>query len=303
MDKNHLDKDFAKIAELFQIYQDSFSLNNNASLLEQIKSKIVVQFWKTIQKAAISSEMKEQSDIIVKKIVKCLETYSNKEATEFCKLTYTSIIKSLKTKADTEAFENKSGMHISTDDDKLRKRIGKAYRQYKQFNSGDKKEFLEYAVSFCGFNKESVEEYLFPKQSTSLFLKSSDGSGEEYCVADKYTNSDKGNDFSETLNSKNEISEQLEKINALWLKQKENAQPVFSELLTRELLESFVRNNVSEKIIDILLKQDFICKEMAKQFFEDATYKLPSQQDVGKKYGLTKAGASKKLSRFFDKLK
>ena len=303
MDKNHLDKDFARIAELFQIYQNSLSSNNNASLLEQTKSKIVVQFWKTIQKAAITSEMKEQSDIIVKKIVKCLETYSNKEATEFCKLTYTSIIKSLKTKADTEAFETKSGMHISTDDDKLRKRIGKAYRQYKQFNSGDKKEFLEYAVSFCGFNKEAVEEYLFPKQYTSLFLKSSDGSGEEYCVADKYTNTDKDNDFSETLNSKNEISEQLEKINALWLKQKENARPVFSELLTRELLANFSRNNVPETIIDVLLKQDFICKEMAKPFFEDATYKLPSQQDVGRKYGLEKTGASKKLSRFFEKLK
>ena len=110
MDKNHLDKDFAKIAELFQIYQNSLSSNNNASLLEQTKSKIVVQFWKTIQKAAISSEMKEQSDIIVETIVNCIETYVNKDPTEFSKITYSSIIRALKAKADTETFENKTGM-------------------------------------------------------------------------------------------------------------------------------------------------------------------------------------------------
>ena len=303
MDKNHLDIDFAKIAELFQIYQNSLSSNNNASLLEQTKSKIVVQFWKTIQKAAISSEMKEQSDIIVETIVNCIETYVNKDPTEFSKLTYSSIIRAIKAKADTETFENKTGMHISNPKDRLRKKIEKAYKQFTAFNSGDKKEFLEYAVSYCGFNREEVEMYLFPKQTSSLYLKSSNGSGEEYCVADKYANLDKGNDSFEILNSKNEITEQLEKMNMLWLKQKVVAQPVLSELLTRELLANFSKNNVSENIIEVLLKHDFICKEMAKLFFEDTAYKLPSQQDVGKKYGLTKAGASKKLSRFFEKLK
>ena len=88
----------------------------------------------------------------------------------------------------------------------------------------------------------------------------------------------------------------------LWLKQKDVAQPVLSELLTRELLANFSKNNVFENIIEVFLKYDFICKEMAKQFFEDTTYKIPSQQDIGKKYGLTKAGASKKLSRFIEKL-
>ena len=302
MDKNHLDKDFAKIAELFQIYQNSLSSNNNASLLEQTKSKIIVQFWKTIQKAAITSEMKEQSDIIVETIVNCIETYLNKDTTEFTKLTYSSIIRAIKAKADTETFENKTGMHISNPKDRLRKKIEKVYKQFTAFNSGDKKEYLEYAVSYCGFNREEVEMYLFPKQTSSLYFKSSNGSGEEYCVADKYANPDKGNDSFEFLNSKNEITEQLGKMNMLWLKQKVVAQPVLSELLTRELLANFSKNNVFENIIEVFLKYDFICKEMAKQFFEDTTYKIPSQQDIGKKYGLTKAGASKKLSRFIEKL-
>ena len=78
---------------------------------------------------------------------------------------------------------------------------------------------------------------------------------------------------------------------------------MLANLLTRELLVNFSRNNVPENIIDVLLKQDFICKEMAKPFFEDATYKLPSQEEVGDICKLSPSGASKKLSRFIEKLK
>ena len=102
MEMNHLDNCFAKAAELFMTYKEALSHANNDSLLEQTKDKLVIHFWRIIQKTkSISSEMKEQSDLIVKKVVYCLNTYPDKAPEDFCKLTYSSIIKVLKGNADT----------------------------------------------------------------------------------------------------------------------------------------------------------------------------------------------------------
>lgn len=44
MDINHLDNDFAKTAKLFETYKEALSQDNNDSLIEQTKDKIVIQF-------------------------------------------------------------------------------------------------------------------------------------------------------------------------------------------------------------------------------------------------------------------
>lgn len=301
---NHLDNDFAKAARLFQTYKDALSHKNNASLLEQTKDKIVVQFWKVIQKSKnMTAEMKEHSDLIVKAIINCLKTYPDKAPEEFCKLTYASITKALRGKEETNSFEEKSGMHITDPENKKRKRIITAYKQYQTFNSGDKKEFIDYAIKYLGFEKTDLEEYLFPKQSVSLYAKSKANDEDEYCIADKYIDSSVVTNYADTTESKERLAMQLREINELWLKQKEDAKEVLSELLTRELLADFMKSNVSESVIEILLKPDFICKEMVQAFFYDSDYKLPAQQTIGQKYGLTKSAASVKLTRFLEKLK
>ncbi len=302
MDMNHLDNDFAKAEELFLTYKEALSHKNNDSLLEQTKDKIVIQFWKIIQKTkSISSEMKEQSDLIVKKVVYCLNTYSDKAPKDFCKLTYSSIIKVLKGNADTEAFESKSGMHISDQEDRKRKAITKAYKQFITFKNEDKNAFIEYAVSYLGFGREDLEEYLFPKQSVSLFAQSKND--DEYCIADKYIDSSKSMDAAEVQDSIEQLQAQLKAIDALWLKQKDDARPILSELLTIELLADFKKNTISETVIESLTRPQFVCKQMVESFFNDINYKVPSQQEIGQKYGITKSAASVKLKRFIEKLK
>ena len=302
MDMNHLDNDFAKAAKLFETYKEALSQDNNDSLIEQTKDKIVIQFWRIIQKTkSISDEMKEQSDLIIKKVVYCLNSYSNKIPEDFCKLTYSSIIKVLKGNADTESFEEKSGMHISEQEDRKRKAITKAYKQFITFRNEDKNEFIEYAVSYLGFDQKDLEEYLFPKQSVSLFMQSKND--DEYCVADKYIDSSKSSDSEEIQNSIEQLQEQFKSIDALWSKQKEDARPILSELLTRELLADFKKNSVSASLISMLKAPNFICKDMVESFFSDLGYKLPAQQQIGEKYGLTKSAASVKLKRFIEKLK
>lgn len=301
---NHLDNDFAKAAGLFQTYKYALSQKNNASLLEQTKDKIVVQFWKIIQKSKnMTTEMKEHSDLIVKAIINCLKTYPDKEPEEFCKLTYASIAKALRGKEETNSFEEKSGMHITDSENKKRKRILNAYKQFQSFNSGNKKEFIEYAIEYLGFEREDLEEYLYPKQSVSLYARSKNDTEDEYCVVDKYTDTTTDNDYSETMESERRLYSQLDEINVLWKQQKDDARNVLSDLITRELLSDYVRSNVSEKMIAVLLKPDFICKEMVRSFFNDNDYNLPTQQTIGQKYGLTKSAASVKLTRFLEKLK
>lgn len=302
MEKNHLDNDFTKIAELFQKYEIVLSSNNTASAIDGFKDKIVVQFWKTIQKAAISEEMKEQSDLIVNKIVYCLGKYSDKEPEDFCKLTYASIMKALKSKADIDEFEKKSGMHITDPENRLRKRIEKAHKQYLMFNEDDDLAFIEYAITYLGFEKKDVQEYLTPKRSISLFTYNKNDN-EEYCIADKYANTTTSTNFADVSDSQEKLAINLKKIDKIWSKQKDEAKAVLSELMTRELLSDFSKNNVSETLIETLKSTDFICKEMICDFFNNSEYKLPSQQEVGEKYGLTKSAASVKLKRFVDSIK
>jgi len=304
MDMNHLDNDFAKTEELFLIYKGALSQEKNDSLLEQTKDKIVIQFWKIIQKTkSISSEMKEHSDLVVKKVITCLATYSDKAPEEFCKLTYASIIKALKGNADTESFETKSGMHITDPENRKRKRIEKAYKQFITFKSNDKNSFIEYAISYLGFDREDLEEYLYPKQTISLFAQSKSDSDDEYCIADKYVDSSKSNDSGEIQNSIEQLQEHFKAIDNLWIKQKDDARPILSELLTRELLADFKNNTVSDTVIDTLKQPHFVCKQMVELFFSNINFILPTHQEIGQKYGITKSAASVKLTRFIEKLK
>ena len=301
---NHLDNDFAKVAKLFETYKEALSQDNNDSLIEQTKDKIVIQFWRIIQKTkSISEEVKDHSDIIVQKVIDCLSTYSEKAPEEFCKLTYSSIIKRLKGNADTESFESKSGMHITDPENRKRKRIEKAYKQFTTFQSTDKESFIEYAISYLGFERKDLEEYLFPKQTVSLFAKSKSDSSDGYCVADKFIDSTKSVDNADVLAHMEQLQEQLKAIDALWKKQKDNARPILSELLTRELLADFKKNTASDNVIETLTKPNFVCKEMVRTFFTDMNSKVPTQQEIGEKYGITKSAASVKLTRFIEKLK
>lgn len=302
-DTHHLDNDFDKINSLYLDYLKALDCPNNEVLLLQIKEKIVVAFWKTLQKASsITQEMIEHTDVLVQKIYYCIDEcakYDNPLC--FSKYTYTSIKRALGAKVDTEQFEIKSGMHITDPENRKRKKIENAYKQFKAFNSNDLNTFIEYAVNHLGFEKAEVEEYLFPKRSVSLFAQSKND--DEYCVADNYVDTTKAIDNAEAIGDTEQLEKQFDSIDSLWQKQKEDAQLVLSELLTRELLADFKKNTVPSSLISILNKPKFLCKEMVEAFFSDLNYQLPTQQEIGQKYGITKSATSVKLTRFIEKLK
>jgi len=307
MDSNHLDFDFDKIKTLFQKYQKALQIydTDNTALLTQLKDKITIQFWKTIQKAkSVSDEMKEHSDVIIKIIGNCIKTYPEKDPDEFCKLTYASIIKALKSKVDTENFaSNTGGMYLSDNQNRLRKKINKAYKQFISFKTDNKQQFIQYAVDYLGFEKQDIEDYIFPKKSVSLYAPSSQDEDEEYCVADRYTDISKQQDYTLFLEEQQQLKILIENINEQWHNQKESAKPIMSELLTCKILSDIEKSNISVDFIKVIYNQDFICKEMIDSFLKDKEYVLPSIKEIGEKYNLQKSSASIKLTRFLENLK
>ena len=302
-DNHHLDNDFDKINSLYLDYLKALNSPNNGTLLLQIKEKIVVAFWKTLQKASsITAEMIEHTDVLVKTIYRCLdkcEEFNN--PTCFCKITFDAIKKALGAKANTEEFERKSGMHITDPENRKRRKIEKAFKQFNSYKSGDLNKFIEYAVNYLGLKKEDVVEYLFPKQATSAFAQNENN--EEYFIPDQYVDKTKVVDIGNEIGSAEELKKQLDAIDALWIEQKEDAKTILSELLTRELLARCIDNKLSYSEKEMLKQAKFICKEMFETFFDDIKYKLPTQQEIGEKYGITKSAVSVKLKRFMERLK
>ena len=144
-DKHHLDNDFDKINSLYLDYLKALNCPNNEVLLLQIKEKIVVAFWKTLQKASsITSEMIEHTDELIKTIYYCLDKCSNYNNPRcFSSITFDAIKKRLGAKANIDKFEKTSGMHITDPENRKRRKIENAFKQFNTYNTGDKNKFIE----------------------------------------------------------------------------------------------------------------------------------------------------------------
>lgn len=313
-DKHHLDNDFQKIDNLYLDYLKASANPDDAKRKLQIKEKLIIAFWRTMQKASsITPTMIEHTDILVKTINNCLDTCStNNDFHGFCKYTYSSIVRALKSKADTAAFEEKVKMHVTSGEDEKRKLINRNFKNYKTFNNGSAEDFINYALKYLDLEvkgkkltRKDFEEYLFPKTTSSLYVKGLNEDDSEVCIVDQYMDTDQSELETKVENKENFVSKFIE-LNKYWSLQKESAKSVLSELITRDCLDDMSKHlsnfssSDSEDIEKLLCSYDFICKEMIHSFFMDINYKIPTQQDIALKYGLTKAGASKKLSRFYE---
>lgn len=299
MVKNHLDSDFAKIDDLFISYVQNISNFQDENVLLQIREKIIVAFWKALKKASsVTPEMMEYTDVMVKTVNYCIDKCSLKlDFDGFCKYTYFSVIKALKSEVSSELFVEKTGMYITDAEDRKRKAIEKAYQQYQIFNNSDKASFIEYAMKFLGFSKKDLEVYLNVISIKSIFEK--DDEGNEY-----FDISEDKNIFLSKWHESDtdDFEKKLSLIDKAWKNQKEDSKSILSELLTQEILLNFVKNNANSDLKEILTNYDFINKNMTNFFFANSNFELPTQQEIGLKYNLSKSGISIKYSRFLRNL-
>ena len=106
----------------------------------------------------------------------------------------------------------------------------------------------------------------------------------------------------------------MEAIQNSWIEFDPETRSLLSDALTADILgtmfDSGALDSVPEEIsseyenMDVFESFHFINQEMLRKYFQDSTYKLPTQTEIGLAHGgMSKSGVSKKLKRFYADLK
>lgn len=115
----------------------------------------------------------------------------------------------------------------------------------------------------------------------------------------------------EGIEARKTLTSILSQMQQHWEKKRDKA---LSDILTVHILQTMFdktpstvastsKNSIAYANIDILQKFSFLNREMVNSFFNDTTYSLPNQVEIGAMHGgLTKSAISKKLSRFLESL-
>lgn len=299
--------EFSEIDNLFLKYKDASKRDNTEKYLEKLKNDIVTALWNNLRtKKKIAETLMENADVMVKTTAYCIKKYSEyDDYNGFSAYTTKAIKNKLTTSSiDSDFQDSTGGMHVS---DNYKETQSKLKRLYKSFvalrknNSSEKefnKSFVEYASKYLEIDKYIVVDFLYPKKVAGMEKSSSEDSS--YDITDIFGGS---NTYSPV-----QIYEQIEanseiftRINDEWNKQREDAKQLMSELLTLFVIEALSKKFISLEYAS-LEPYSFINRKMLKIYYFNHDEEIPSQQSIGKKYGLSKSGVSKKVSRFFEKI-
>ena len=115
----------------------------------------------------------------------------------------------------------------------------------------------------------------------------------------------------EGIEARKALTSILSQMQQLWEKKRDKS---LSDILTVYILQTMFdktsstvastsKKSITYANIDILQKFSFLNREMVNSFFNDTTYSLPNQVEIGAMHGgFTKSAVSKKLSRFLESL-
>ena len=299
--------EFSEIDNLFLKYKDASKQDNTEKYLEKLKNDIVTALWNNLRtKKKIAEALMENADVMVKTTAYCIKKYSEyDDYNGFSAYTTKAIKNKLTTSSiDSDFQDSTGGMHVS---DNYKENQSKLKRLYKSFvalrkNNTSENElnnsFVEYASKYLEIDKSIVVDFLYPKKASGMEINNSEDSS--YDITDVFGSS---NTYSpaqiyEQSETNNEI---LSKINDEWNKQKEDSKQLMSELLTLFVIEALSKKFICLEYIS-LEPYSFINRKMLKIYYFKHDEEIPSQQAIGEKYGLTKSGVSKKVSRFFEKI-
>lgn len=299
--------EFSEIDNLFLKYKDASKQDNTEKYLEKLKNDIVTALWNNLRtKKKIAEALMENADVMVKITAYCIKKYSEYDNYNgFSAYTTKAIKNKLTTSSiDSDFQDSTGGMHVS---DNYKEKQSKLKRLYKSFvalrkNNTSENElnnsFVEYASKYLEIDKSIVVDFLYPKKASGMEINNSEDSS--YDITDIFGGS---NTYSpaqiyEQSETNNEI---LSKINDEWNKQKEDSKQLMSELLTLFVIEALSKKFICLEYTS-LEPYSFINRKMLKIYYFNHDEEIPSQQAIGEKYGLTKSGVSKKVSRFFEKI-
>lgn len=301
--------EFAEIDELFLKYKGALNIKGNEQFLLTQRSLIIEALWVNLSEKKISSQIEEFPDEMVKVVCKCLEKYSEKnDYIGFCQYTFTAIKNRLSTFTTYAVFDEKTkGMHVSDEYRLLQNKLRRLYKSFVSLRSSNETEeilnskFVDYASKYLDIEKSIVIDFLYPKEACSNEIASQD-SDDSLNLFDLYKGNNSETPENELVgDEKNNMI--LSQINDEWKKQKNDAKPLMSELLTLIVLNAidkgylYTGTKTKEDVYKMLAGFDFIS-----EYLINCKSELPTQLMIGEKYNISKSGVSKKITRFFEKL-
>ncbi len=248
----------------------------------------------------------ENADVMVKTAIYCIQKYSEYDNYEgFSAYATKSIKNKLSTcEIDSSFQESTGGMHVSDNFKKVQSSLKRLYKSFSSLRKSNTSEeelnncFVEYASKYLNIEAYVVIDFLNLKKTTRIEKENSED--DSYDITDIFGGS---NTYSpEKICEQNETNNEiLSKINDEWNKQKKDSKLLMSELLTLFIIEALEKKYLNIEFTS-LEPYSFINRKMLKIYFFNHDEEVPTQQQIGGKYGLTKSAVSKKLSRFFEKI-
>ena len=298
---------FSEIDELFLKFKEASKQENTEKYLDKLKNDIISALWNNLKtKKRIAEALIENADVMVKVTSYCIKKYSEFDDYQgFSAYTTKSIKNKLANCSIESSFQDSTGgMHISDNYKKTQYTLKRLYKSFIALrkNSVSEEElnnnFVEYASKYLEIDKYIVMDFLNPHRT--IEVEKSNSENRTYDVTDIFGGS---TEYSpQELYELNETNQEiLFKINELWNKQKEDSKQLMSELLTLFVIEALNKQfiNIEYAAFESF---PFINRKMLKIYYFNHDEEIPSQQEIGEKYGLTKSGVSKKISRFFEKI-
>ena len=296
--------EFSEIDDLFFKYKEAAKQENTEKYLDRLKNDIISALWKNLKtKKWITGVLIENADEMIKTTTYCIKKYVEYEDYQgFSAYTTKSIKNKLISNSIETAFQDSTGgMHISDNYKKTQSKLKEIYKSFVGENSLSEQElnnnFVEYASKYLNIDKNIVVDFLNPQCTISKEKRNSKDIldiTDFFCSSNAYS----PQQLYEQDETNNEL---LSKINEQWHKQKEDSKQLMSELLTLIVIEALNKKYINLEYTTFE-NFKFINRKMLKIYFFNHDEEIPSHQEIGEKYGLTKSGVSKKISRFFEKI-
>ena len=298
--------EFSEIDDLFFKYKEASNQENTEEYLDRLKNDIICALWNNLKtKKWIAGVLSENADAMVKTTTYCIKKYVEYENHQGFSAYTTKSIKNklMNNSIETSFLDSTGGMHISDNYKKTQKKLKRIYQSFIVLRKDRVSEqelnndFVEYASKYFDVDKNIVVDFLNPQCTISKVKRNSEEISniiDFVCDSNAYS--------PQQLYELNEINnELLSKINEQWNKQKEDTKQLMSELLTLIVIEALNKKYINIEYT-IFENFKFINRKMLKIYFFNHDEEIPSHQEIGEKYGLTKSGVSKKISRFFEKI-
>lgn len=318
-------KENSHFDEINTLYFEYASLKNKENVenkLQVLKSSIIVETCKMFHLDRAGYHYKdinyqEYAEEIFVAVKDSLEYYKIKTVDKidegFAKYLITSVRKKVKFAAAQGAVEEKNTMDIPRDKILLLRRIKKENDQLFRLGiKNQEKRFYQIQLNL-GLSEKDCKE-LIPlalEESISLdktISKEEDGASLGSLIGTK--------DFSpqDMIEKRDALVSVMEAIQNSWIEFDPETRSLLSDALTADILgtmfDSGALDSVPEEIsseyenMDVFESFHFINQEMLRKYFQNSTYKLPTQTEIGLAHGgMSKSGVSKKLKRFYADLK